>query len=81
MNCSTTADIPLNGVNAFFQGLGDLPGGDFKSAAYAISADGSVVAGQSSSASGSEAFRWTLAGGIVGLGDLAGGYPQQQTFA
>ena len=42
-------------AQASFQGLGDLPGGDFNSAAYAISADGSVVAGQSSSASGSGA--------------------------
>jgi probable HAF family extracellular repeat protein len=39
-------------------GLGDLPGGTFTSEALAASADGSVVVGSSSSASGdSEAFR------------------------
>jgi probable HAF family extracellular repeat protein len=32
-----------------------------------------VVVGQGSSTSGNEAFRWTQAGGIVGLGGLAGG--------
>ncbi|MEN6426053.1 MAG: PEP-CTERM sorting domain-containing protein, partial [Phycisphaerales bacterium] len=36
-------------------------------------ADGSVVVGRGFSALGSEAFRWTAAGGMVGLGDLAGG--------
>ena len=38
-----------------------------------MSADGEVVVGQSSSASGGEAFRWTAATGMVGLGDLPGG--------
>jgi probable HAF family extracellular repeat protein len=54
-------------------GLGDLAGGVFSSEAYGVSADGSVVVGQSASASGAEAFRWTEGGGMVGLGDLAGG--------
>ena len=54
-------------------GLGDLPGGKFKSAASAVSADGSVVVGWSNSASGREAIRWTREDGIVGLGDLPGG--------
>lgn len=53
--------------------LGDLPGGAFRSVAESVSADGSVVAGQSQSAAGVEAFRWTAAGGIEGLGDLPGG--------
>jgi hypothetical protein len=35
-----------------FQGLGDLAGGDFFSKAYGVSADGSVVVGESYSASG-----------------------------
>jgi probable HAF family extracellular repeat protein len=55
-------------------GIGDLPGsvvGDGSSAA-AASADGSVIVGYGTSASGREAFRWTT-GGMVGLGDLAGG--------
>jgi probable HAF family extracellular repeat protein len=50
--------------------LGDLPGGIFDSLAKAVSADGSTVVGFSSSASGSEAFRWTSASGMVGLGGL-----------
>lgn len=41
--------------------------------AWGVSADGSVVVGQGSVASGSEAFRWTSGGGMVGLGYLAGG--------
>jgi probable HAF family extracellular repeat protein len=47
------------------------PLGDFS--ASGVSADGSVVVGQSYSASGYEAIRWTAAGGMVGLGDLPGG--------
>jgi len=57
-----------------FQSLGDLPGGNFRSTARAISADGSTVVGSSSSAfEDGEAFRWTSDGGMVGLGDLPGG--------
>ena len=54
-------------------GLGDLPGGGSGSVVSGVSADGSVVVGSGNSASGSEAFRWTQAGGMVGLGDLPGG--------
>jgi probable HAF family extracellular repeat protein len=54
-------------------GLGDLPGGTLDSWAYRVSAGGSIIVGQATSASGSEAFRWTQAGGLVGLGDLPGG--------
>ncbi|PHQ88682.1 MAG: HAF repeat/PEP-CTERM domain-containing protein, partial [Sulfurimonas sp.] len=54
-------------------GLGDLAGGSFFSRAFSVSSDGSVVVGESTSASGLEAFRWTQTGGIVGLGDLTGG--------
>jgi probable HAF family extracellular repeat protein len=54
-------------------GLGDFPGGIFFSQANGVSADGSVVVGESSSAAGFEAFRWTEATGMVGLGDLPGG--------
>jgi len=56
-----------------FHGLGDLPGGEFRSSATAISADGGVVVGQSRSASGFEAFLWTPEGGMIGLGELPGG--------
>ena len=54
-------------------GLGDLAGGGFISDASATNSDGSVVVGFSSSANGTEAFRWTQAGGMAGLGDLDGG--------
>ncbi|MDV3349572.1 hypothetical protein QGP82_12780 [Leptothoe sp. LEGE 181152] len=63
---------------ASFVGIGDLPGGWFKSYALAISADGSVIVGASHSstelnrASLPEAFRWTRAEGMVGLGQLPG---------
>jgi probable HAF family extracellular repeat protein len=56
--------------------LGDLPGGSFQSLAFAVSADGSFVVGQSLSSnapSGGEAFRWTQATGMVALGDFSGG--------
>jgi probable HAF family extracellular repeat protein len=54
-------------------GLGNHPGGFLISSAHAVSADGSVVVGQSSVISDWEAFRWTSEGGMVGLGDLPGG--------
>lgn len=58
-------------------GLGLLPGGEAISNAWGVSADGSVIVGDScstSSGSGSyEAFRWTETEGMVGLGDLTGG--------
>ncbi|MFQ5635014.1 MAG: PEP-CTERM sorting domain-containing protein, partial [Gammaproteobacteria bacterium] len=42
--------------------------------AYGVSADGRTVAGISHSGGSSyEAFTWTVAGGMVGLGDLPGG--------
>lgn len=59
-------------------GLGDLPGGSSLvgenfSWAQGVSFDGSTVVGYSQSANGQEAFRWTQATGMVGLGDLPGG--------
>jgi probable HAF family extracellular repeat protein len=65
-------------------GLGHLAGISsrygvlYTSEATAVSADGSVVVGQSSTANGNtefdyEAFRWTQSGGMVGLGDIPGG--------
>lgn len=63
--------------------LGDLPGGTVDSYATAVCADGSVIAGHGTSAGqplpggGStaltnEGFRWTAAGGLVGLGSFSG---------
>ena len=61
-------------------GLGFLPGGGglFGSQATAVSANGSVVVGASIIPLGpgtgvDEAFRWTQATGMVGLGFLPGG--------
>ncbi|GEM_PF-1596271 len=52
--------------------LGDLSLGNLWSAAYAVSADGSVIAGEGSSKNGREAFRYTYRG-FKNLGDLPGG--------
>jgi probable HAF family extracellular repeat protein len=57
-------------------GLGHLPGADAEnpySSAFAISSDGTTVVGESDSTNGLQAFRWTRAGGMQGLGDLPGG--------
>lgn len=55
-----------------FEGLGFLEGGADMSIAQAVSADGSVVVGQSLSENGPEAFRWEE-GEMEGLGYLPGG--------
>jgi probable HAF family extracellular repeat protein len=54
-------------------GMGDLPGGKFRSNATGVSADGSGIVGGSDSHNGHEAYRWTSETGMVGLGDLDGG--------
>jgi probable HAF family extracellular repeat protein len=53
------------------------------SIAYAISADGLVVVGMSNSSDGFQAFRWTLEGGMVGLGSFPNpvGFPSSQALA
>jgi probable HAF family extracellular repeat protein len=61
------------GAQASFQGLGDLPGGEYGSWAWDVSNDGSIVVGESLVPSGPlEAFRWTEETGMVGLGSLPG---------
>ncbi|MFQ5411097.1 MAG: PEP-CTERM sorting domain-containing protein [Phycisphaerae bacterium] len=60
------------GETLFFQGLGDLPGGNFESFGFDLSADGSLVVGRSHSEFGTEAFRWEN-GVMTGLGTLSGG--------
>lgn len=47
--------------------LGDLEGGERSSFAYAVSANGSVIAGSSSSSNGGEAFIWDADNGIRSL--------------
>ncbi len=64
---------PVAALAASLTPLGDLPGGEFQSTATALSADGKVIVGWSTSTNGQEAFRWTAAGGMAGLGDLPGG--------
>lgn len=65
--CGTSADVVPS-----FQGLGYLAGYT-ASGATSVSADGSVVVGTASTAGAVEAFRWTAAEGMIGLGDLPGG--------
>ena len=66
--------IPPADADTVFTGVGILEGGVYRvSRAQAVSADGMTVVGASQSGSGYEAFRWTFANGIVGLGDLPGG--------
>lgn len=55
-----------------FQGLGDLPDGDFTSQGWNISGDGSTVVGFGYSAIGQESIRWTANDGMVGLGQGTG---------
>jgi len=79
---AATLYISINAMGqGTFQGLGDLPGGGFRSYARDISADGNVVVGDSDSDSGVEAFRWTAESGIQGLGDLADGAFQSMAHA
>jgi probable HAF family extracellular repeat protein len=59
---------------ASFTPLGDLAGGEFFSRAYSASTDGSVVVGHSNVADNvREAFLWTQATGMLGLGDFPDG--------
>jgi len=71
-------DISLGAISRF-QGLGDLPGGEFFSKAYGISDDGSVVIGESKSTNGTEAFRWENTG-MAGLGDLPGSFFRSHAY-
>ncbi len=59
-------------AEAWFQGMGDLPGGDFFSGAWGVSADGRFVVGGGTNEESAEAVVWTKEGGIVGLGSLPG---------
>lgn len=55
---------------------GDIPG----TIPYAVNANGSVIVGQAESPNGTEAFRWTQANGIQGLGFLPTGMGSSQAF-
>jgi probable HAF family extracellular repeat protein len=54
------------------QSLGYLDSDPF-SRAFAVSQDGQVIVGDVESSAGLQAFRWTSATGMVGIGDLPGG--------
>ena len=62
----------LSTAKAEIIGLGGLLPWQISSRAYGVSDDGTTVVGQSGGSSGSEAFRWTQASGMVGLGSLSG---------
>lgn len=70
--------VGYSGIEAYrwqggvMTGLGDLPGGQTLSAAFGVSADGSIIAGTGWSARGIEAFRWEN-GVMTALGDLPSG--------
>ena len=67
-----TATPATSRSQCFFQGLGFLPGGN-SSFANGVNANGRVVVGEATGATGvSQAFRWTAASGMVGLGFLPG---------
>jgi probable HAF family extracellular repeat protein len=63
-------------------GLGNLtPNQNSHDAAFGVSADGAIVVGRSGDDLTHEAFRWTAATGMVGLGDLPGGGRSSTAFA
>jgi probable HAF family extracellular repeat protein len=67
-----------------FRGLRDLPGGQVRSQGFAVSGNGSVVVGSSSSSlsrQSNEAFHWTAQGGMVGLGVLPDNFLLPTSFA
>lgn len=66
---------------ASFIGLGFLSSDFPYSEAYGVSADGNVVFGLSYNGSADEAFRWTQADGMSGLGFLTPGDPNNHSVA
>jgi len=57
-----------NQDRAAFAGMGDLPGGDYASAAFDLNAAGTIVVGHSEGELGRQAVRWTPDVGLVALG-------------
>ncbi|MCI0630443.1 MAG: hypothetical protein L0Y44_07295 [Phycisphaerales bacterium] len=69
MPCLLLTSAAHCGSRATFTPLGFLDPDNFGPViAYGISADGSIVVGESNSPTGFQAFRWTAKDGIVGLG-------------
>lgn len=75
--CFANADPSCRAV---FRPLGRLPDGNW-SAATDVSSDGTVVVGWSMVDGDKQAYRWTAADGMVGLGDLPGGDFFSQAWA
>ena len=70
---------PAASAIPMFMRLGDLPGGDFESTAFAVSADGTTVVGRAHTPPGvngstRQAFRWTQATGMVSLYEQPGDF-------
>src|SRR6266545_1732526 len=65
-----------SGADPEFLYLGDLPGGQVRSFAYGVSADGTYVVGESSSEiqTSGQAFIWDPASGMSNIGGAAAGY-------
>jgi uncharacterized membrane protein len=66
--CFACAEAVVWTADGDMIGLGDLPGGVFRSSARGVSADGQFVVGQGFGESGGEAFIWTQDTGMSGLG-------------
>jgi WD40 repeat protein/uncharacterized membrane protein len=73
--------VPRKERKATGSGIRFLVAGSRQSTAYAVSADGAVVAGCTTTPSGLQAFRWTQAAGRVGLETRAGPNNQNQSEA
>lgn len=69
---SGAAIRPCDGAS--FTPLGFLNVGNGPSLGLGVSADGSTVVGESNSPQGLQAFRWRAGEGMIGLGDIPGGF-------
>ncbi len=70
---SLATAVALSASAQSLTNLGTLPGIDGSTAAYAVSPDGTAVAGISNTDSGSVAIRWTQEDGLISLGKFPGG--------
>src|SRR5262249_45931591 len=75
------ASVSTNGTEAFrwtsaggMVGLGDLAGGTFSSAAFAVSGNGALIVGSGTSAAGQRATVWHTATGMQDLNTVLTGY-------
>jgi uncharacterized membrane protein len=78
-----TLSCAITGAQAAsFTPLGFVQNGNNSSVAWGVSADGSSVVGRGNSdVLGYEAFRWTSAGGMVGLGVASSGTSESEALA